>query len=382
MNAPASAPLKLNDAQRLNWLRLLRSDNVGPATFRDLINRFGSASAALDALPDLAARGGGRKIRIATAAQAQTEMELVARFGGRIAAIGEADYPSMLRHMDVPPPLVTIMGRSDVFAAPAVSIVGARNASASGARMARQLAGELGAAGFTIVSGLARGIDAAAHWASLETGTVAVLAGGLDKPYPPENLELVGRIARSGAVITEMPFGWEPRARDFPRRNRLIAGLGLGLVVVEAAQRSGSLITARLAGELGRIVFAVPGSPLDPRAAGSNGLLKDGAILTLGSDDVLEHLRPMIGRTPAPALREPDAAPLEPAFDELPSEPERDERTRLVEALSPSPTAVDDIVRHTDLPARTVRTLLLELDLAGRLERHSGGAVSLVSPDA
>ncbi len=382
MNAPASAPLKLNDAQRLNWLRLLRSDNVGPATFRDLINRFGSASAALDALPDLAARGGGRKIRIATAAQAQTEMEQVARFGGRIAAIGEADYPPMLRHMDVPPPLVTVMGRSDVFAAPAVSIVGARNASASGARMARQLAGELGTAGFTIVSGLARGIDAAAHWASLETGTVAVLAGGLDKPYPPENLELVGRIARSGAVITEMPFGWEPRARDFPRRNRLIAGLGLGLVVVEAAQRSGSLITARLAGELGRIVFAVPGSPLDPRAAGSNGLLKDGAILTLGSDDVLEHLRPMIGRTPAPVLREPDAAPLEPAFDELPSEPERDERTRLVEALSPSPTAVDDIVRHTDLPARTVRTLLLELDLAGRLERHSGGAVSLVSPDA
>lgn len=382
MNAPASAPLKLNDAQRLNWLRLLRSDNVGPATFRDLINRFGSASAALDALPDLAARGGGRKIRIATTAQAQTEMEQVARFGGRIAAIGEADYPPMLRHMDVPPPLVTVMGRSDVFATPAVSIVGARNASASGARMARQLAGDLGAASFTIVSGLARGIDAAAHWASLETGTVAVLAGGLDKPYPPENLELVGRIARSGAVITEMPFGWEPRARDFPRRNRLIAGLGLGLVVVEAAQRSGSLITARLAGELGRIVFAVPGSPLDPRAAGSNGLLKDGAILTLGSDDVLEHLRPMIGRAPAPALREPDAVPLEPAFDELPSEPERDERTRLVEALSPSPTAVDDIVRHTDLPARTVRTLLLELDLAGRLERHSGGAVSLVSPDA
>ncbi|MGQ2908508.1 MAG: DNA-processing protein DprA [Aliihoeflea sp.] len=381
MNAPASAPLKLNDAQRLNWLRLLRSDNVGPATFRDLINRFGSASAALDALPDLAARGGGRKIRIATAAQAQAEMEQVARFGGRIAAIGEADYPPMLRHMDVPPPLVTVMGRCDVFAAPAVSIVGARNASASGARMARQLAGELGAAGFTIVSGLARGIDAAAHWASLETGTVAVLAGGLDKPYPPENLELVGRIARSGAVITEMPFGWEPRARDFPRRNRLIAGLGLGLVVVEAAQRSGSLITARLAGELGRIVFAVPGSPLDPRAAGSNGLLKDGAILTLGSDDVLEHLRPMIGRAPAPALREPDAAPLDPAFDEQP-EPERDDRTRLIEALSPSPTAVDDIVRHTDLPARTVRTLLLELDLAGRLERHSGGAVSLASPDA
>jgi DNA processing protein len=382
MNGLASAPLKLNDAQRLNWLRLLRSDNVGAATFRDLINRFGSAKAALDALPDLVARGGGRKIRIATIEEAEAEIDKVARFGGRIAAIGEADYPPMLRHMDVPPPLVTIMGRGDVFSAPAVSIVGARNASASGAKMARQLAGELGAAGFSVISGLARGIDAAAHWASLETGTVAVLAGGLDKPYPPENLELVGRIARSGAVITEMPFGWEPRARDFPRRNRLIAGLGLGLVVVEAAQRSGSLISARLAGELGRFVFAVPGSPLDPRAAGSNGLLKDGAILTLGSDDVLEHLRPMIGRAPAPALREPEAAPLEPAFDEATTEPERDERTRLIEALSPSPTALDDIVRHTDLSARTVRTLLLELDLAGRLERHSGGAVSLIAPDA
>lgn len=382
MNGPASAPLKLTDAQRLNWLRLLRSDNVGAATFRDLINRFGSAKAALDALPDLAARGGGRKIRVASADEAQAEMDKVARFGGRIAAIGEADYPPMLRHMDVPPPLVTVMGRADIFSVPAVSIVGARNASVSGAKMARQIAAELGAAGFAVVSGLARGIDAAAHWASLDTGTVAVLAGGLDKPYPPENLELVGRIARSGAVITEMPFGWEPRARDFPRRNRLIAGLGLGLVVVEAAQRSGSLISARLAGELGRLVFAVPGSPLDPRAAGSNGLLKDGAILTLGSDDVLEHLRPMIGRAPAPALREPEAAPLEPAFDELAIEPERDERTRLIDALSPSPTALDDIVRHTDLSARTVRTLLLELDLAGRLERHSGGAVSLIAPDA
>jgi DNA processing protein len=381
MNGPAVAPLKLNDAQRLSWLRLLRSDNVGPATFRDLINRFGSAKAALDALPEFAARGGGRKIRIATMEEAEGEIDKIARFGGRIAAIGDTDYPPMLRHMDVPPPLVTVMGRSDIFSLPAVSIVGARNASASGAKMARQLAGELGKSGFAVVSGLARGIDAAAHWASLETGTVAVLAGGLDKPYPPENLELVGKIARSGAVITEMPFGWEPRARDFPRRNRLIAGLGLGLVVVEAAQRSGSLISARLAGELGRLVFAVPGSPLDPRAAGSNGLLKDGAILTLGSEDVIEQLRPMIGRALPAALREPDATPIEPAFDDEPVEPARDERTRLVEALSPSPTAVDEIVRHSGLPARTVRILLLELDLAGRLERHSGGAVSLVTPD-
>ncbi len=380
MNAPA-ASLRLSDVQRLNWLRLLRSDNVGPSTFRDLINRYGSAKAALDALPDLAARGGKRKIRIATAAEADAELDRVRRFGGRIIAVGEADYPPMLRHMDVPPPLVTVMGRDEVFSAPAVAIVGARNASASGAKMARLLAGELGQAGFTIVSGLARGIDAAAHWASLDTGTVAVLAGGLDKPYPPENLELIGRIARQGAVITEMPFGWEPRARDFPRRNRLIAGLGLGLVVVEAAQRSGSLISARLAGDLGRQVFAVPGSPIDPRAAGSNGLLKDGAVLTLSGTDVIEQLAPMIGRAPAPTLREPDNAPPQAEDEDVGDRPSANAQDLLVEAMGPVPMPVDEIVRHAGLPARVVATLLLELDLAGRLERHSGGAVSLTAPD-
>lgn len=379
MNPPA-APLRLSDAQRLNWLRLLRSDNVGPSTFRDLINRYGSAGAALDALPELAARGGKRSIRIATSDEAHAELDRVERFGGRIVAIGEPDYPRMLRHMDVSPPLVTIIGRADVFAASSVSIVGARNSSASGAKMARQLASELGGAGFSIVSGLARGIDAAAHWASLETGTIAVLAGGLDKPYPPENLDLVGRIARQGAVITEMPFGWEPRARDFPRRNRLIAGLGLGLVVVEAALRSGSLISARLAGDLGRQVFAVPGSPLDPRAAGSNGLLKDGAVLTLSAQDVIEHLSPMIADAPRPALSEPDAS--DAIFvDETIGDPPANAHDELVLALGPAPISVDELVRHTRLPVRTVNTLLLELDLAGRLERHSGGAVSLVAVD-
>lgn len=378
MNPPA-APLRLSDAQRLNWLRLLRSDNVGPSTFRELINRYGSAGAALDALPELAARGGKRRIRIATSAEAHAELDRVERFGGRIVAIGETDYPRMLRHMDVPPPLVTIIGRVDVFAAPSVSIVGARNASASGAKMARQLASELGGAGFSIVSGLARGIDAAAHWASLETGTIAVLAGGLDKPYPPENLELVGRIAQQGAVITEMPFGWEPRARDFPRRNRLIAGLGLGLVVVEAALRSGSLISARLAGDLGRQVFAVPGSPLDPRAAGSNGLLKDGAVLTLSAQDVIEQLSPMISDGARPALREPDASDAIFVDDEIADQPPANAHDELVLALGPAPISVDELVHHTRLPVRTVTTLLLELDLAGRLERHSGGAVSLVA---
>jgi DNA processing protein len=380
MNAPA-ASLRLSDAQRLNWLRLLRSDNVGPSTFRDLINRYGSAKAALDALPDLAARGGKRKIRIATNAEAEAELNRVRRFGGRIIAVGETDYPPMLRHMDVPPPLVTVIGRAEVFAAPAVSIVGARNASASGAKMARLLASELGKAGFTIVSGLARGIDAAAHWASLDTGTIAVLAGGLDKPYPPENLELVGKISREGAVITEMPFGWEPRARDFPRRNRIIAGLGFGLIVVEAAQRSGSLISARLAGELGRQVFAVPGSPLDPRTAGSNGLLRDGAVLTLSSEDVIEHLAPMIGRAPSPALREPDNLPPHAEIGGAHDQPPTNAQDLLIEAMGPVPVSLDEIARHTGLPVRVISTLLLELDLAGRLERHSGGAVSLVLAD-
>ncbi len=380
MNAPA-ASLRLSDAQRLNWLRLLRSDNVGPSTFRDLINRYGSAKAALDALPDLAARGGKRKIRVATIAEAEAELDRVRRFGGRIIAVGETDYPPMLRHMDGPPPLVTVIGRAEVFAAPAVSIVGARNASASGAKMARLLASELGKAGFTIVSGLARGIDAAAHWASLDTGTIAVLAGGLDKPYPPENLELVGKISREGAVITEMPFGWEPRARDFPRRNRIIAGLGFGLIVVEAAQRSGSLISARLAGELGRQVFAVPGSPLDPRTAGSNGLLRDGAVLTLSSEDVIEHLAPMIGRAPSPALREPDNLPPHADIGGAYDQPPTNAQDLMIEAMGPVPVSMDEIARHTGLPVRVISTLLLELDLAGRLERHSGGAVSLVLAD-
>lgn len=369
-----TAARRLSERQRLAWLRLIRTENVGPATFRDLINRFGSADAALEGLPDLVRAGGARTVRIASAGEAEAELRLAEKCGARFVAIGEPDYPPMLRRMDLPPPLLAIRGEAAVFGLPPVAIVGARNASLAGIKMARMLAGELGRKGYAIVSGLARGIDAAAHQGSLQTGTVAVLAGGLDQPYPPENIELCQEIAgRGGAVVSEMPFGWEPRARDFPRRNRIIAGLSLGLVVVEAAKRSGSLISARLAGEMGRLVFAVPGSPLDPRAAGTNGLLKDGAILVTEAADILEQIAPLTG---APLPQEgrfeepPDFSATPPAGD--------GERSAIVEALGPTPVGVDEIIRHTGLHPAQVFMVLLELDLAGRLERHAGGAVSLV----
>jgi len=370
----AAAP-RLTDKQRIAWLRLIRTPNVGPATFRDLINRFGSAEAALEMLPELMISGGAQRIaRIPSAAEAQAELEAAKKAGASLVAIGEADYPPMLRRMDQPPPILAVKGGSAVFGLPAVGIVGARNASLAGIKMARILARDLGKAGYAVISGLARGIDAAAHNGALTTGTVAALAGGLDRPYPPENLELCDEIAAgSGAVVSEMPFGHEPRAQDFPRRNRLIAGLSLGLVVVEAAKRSGSLISARLAGEMGRLVFAVPGSPLDPRAAGANGLLKDGAILVTEAADVETHLAPLIG---APT---PQREQLEEPPDFSSSPPPRDnDRAKLLEALGPTPTSIDELIRHTALHPAQVFMILLELDLAGRLERHSGGAVSLV----
>jgi DNA processing protein len=365
---------RLSDRQRLAWLRLIHTDNVGPQTFRDLINRFGSAEAALEALPELASRGrAGAAIRICPAEAAEAELETAARFGARFVAIGEADYPPLLRRVAGPPPLIAVKGNAAVLRLPAVSIVGARNASLAGIKMARTLAHELGREGYAVVSGLARGIDAAAHTGSIDTGTVAALAGGLDRPYPPENLPLCADIAERGALISEMPFGWEPRARDFPRRNRLIAGLSLGLVVVEAAVRSGSLISARLAGEAGRLVFAVPGSPLDPRAAGTNGLLKEGAILVTGVRDIVEALAPLSNLPPAA----PDTFEEPPDFSAAPA-PQDDDRASIVECLGPTPIGVDEVIRHTGLHPAQVFMILLELDLAGRLERHSGGAVSLV----
>lgn len=369
---------RLSDRQRIAWLRLIRTPNVGPVTFRELVNRFGSAEQALQMLLKMASSGGANhRVNIPSEQVAKAELSAVRAFGADVVAIGEAGYPPMLRKMDQPPPLVTVKGTPGVFALPATAIVGARNASLAGIKMAQMLATDLGKAGYCVVSGMARGIDTAAHRGALPTGTVAVLAGGIDKPYPAENAALAQDIAeRGGAVITEMPFGWEPRAKDFPRRNRLIAGLSLGLVVVEAAVRSGSLISARLAGEMGRQVFAAPGSPLDPRTSGSNGLLKEGAVLVTEVADIIEQLAPMTSGKTAKTHQTELAELYEQ--DEFPLLTDAD-RNRVVEALGPTPVAIDEVIRHSGLRPASVLMTLLELDLAGRLERHSGGAVSLAT---
>lgn len=368
--------IALTDRQRLAWLRLIRSDNVGPATFRDLINHFGSAEAALEALPELSRRGGAaRSVRITSHIEAERELDAASRHGAVFIGIGEPDYPPALRQIEGAPPLIAARGDLPAATRPSLGIVGSRNASISGAKFAAMIARDAGRAGYVITSGLARGIDTAAHRASLDTGTIAVLAGGLDRPYPPENLGLLEDITRgSGLAVSEMPFGWEPRARDFPRRNRLIAGISLGVVVVEAAERSGSLITARMAADFGRLVFAVPGSPLDPRCHGTNNLLKEGATITTGTEDVLAALAPLsqLDLFTPPIVEEPGK---DAGHDMMP--PDDDARGIIINALGPTPVEVDDIIRHTGLPAPTVYLILLELDLAGRLHRHSGGLVSL-----
>lgn len=365
---------RLSDEQRIAWLRLIRSENVGPVTFRGLIDHFGSATAAIDGLPDLAARS-GRRIRIAGRGEAEREMAALARLGGCLIALGEPDYPAWLREIDAAPPLLALRGDPAVLSRPAIAIVGARNASVAGRRMAEILARDLGDAGHVVVSGLARGIDAAAHEAALAGGTIAVFAGGLDRLYPPENAALADRIlAAGGAHLSEMPLGWEPRARDFPRRNRLVSGMAAGVVVVEAAERSGSLITARLAGEQGRVVFAVPGSPLDPRAAGANRLLKEGAHLVTGAGDILDIVAPMLGRRPDAYAGWSDDGMGMPGQVDAPSDRER---ALLIEGLGPVPTEVDALIRATGVRAALVHVMLLELDLAGRIERHAGQRVSL-----
>src|SRR5947209_8317931 len=298
--------MELSDEERIDWLRLIRCDNIGPRTFKTLLNNFGSASAALDALPMLARRGGAaRPLRICSRADAEREIETAARLGATFVASGQPAYPHRLAAIDDAPPLLAVRGNLATLTRPMIAIVGSRNASAAGLKVAERLARELGEAGFAIASGLARGIDAAAHRATLVTGTVAVLAGGHDRIYPEHHTELLEAVLREGAAITEMPFGWEPRAQDFPRRNRLISGLSLGVIIVEAAKRSGSLITARYALEQGREVFAVPGSPIDPRAEGTNGLLKQGATLVTEAADVISVLEPILGQREMMSAREP-----------------------------------------------------------------------------
>ncbi|WP_187336195.1 DNA-processing protein DprA [Novosphingopyxis iocasae] len=345
-------------------LRLIRSANVGPVGFVQLLARFGSAGAAIAALPDLARRGGGRAPRLAEPRAVEAELRRVEALGASLLFLGSPDYPALLAQIDNPPPVLSYRGRRDLMEARVVAMVGARNASASACRFARGLAAELGREGFAVVSGLARGIDTAAHAGSIEDGTIGIVAGGIDIHYPPENRDLQEAIAARGLLIAEQPPGTEPRARHFPFRNRIIAGLALGTVVVEAAPRSGSLITARLAGEAGREVMAIPGSPLDPRSRGCNQLIRDGAILVQSAADIAEQLGPIDAR----AVR----APSQP-FAPQPIDAEDGARQRVQDLLSHDFVSVDELVRQSGEPPGAVQTVLLELELAGRLERGAGG---------
>ena len=341
------------------------------------MNYYGGAGAALKALPDLARRGGAsRAITVLPLDDAKREFEAAQRQGVRFVALGEQDYPARLQAIDDAPPLLAVRGQASALAFPMVAIVGSRNASAAGVRFAERMSRDLGQAGFATASGLARGIDAAAHRASLSTGTVAVLAGGQDRIYPPEHKDLLASLLEHGAAVSEMPMGWEPRARDFPRRNRLISGLALGVVIVEAAVRSGSLITARMALEQGREVFAVPGSPLDPRAEGTNGLLKQGATLTTEAADVISVLRPIMGSPLAgQQITEPDT------LSQSDGEPDNNVRARIVSLLGPVPVSLDELIRLSGTTPALVRMTLLELDIAGRLTRQPGGLVALIAPE-
>ena len=424
MTAPASPAPKgaLTEAERFDWLRLFRCESIGPRSFLALLQRYGSAGAALGALPDLIASGKARRtIAIAPVGEIEAEFEQLARRGAVLIGLYEPDYPALLRTIHSPPPLIAVRGDLASLRRSKVAIVGSRNASAAGLAFTEQISRGIARAGHVIVSGLARGIDARAHQAALETGTIAVLAGGLGNVYPGDHAGLLERLVEHGAAISEMPFAWEARGRDFPRRNRIVAGLSRAVVVVEAARRSGSLITAAFAAEQGREIFAMPGSPLDPRAEGPNDLLRDGATFCTKAEDVLDALarQNLSPNSSGFGVSEPESAePYAPFWDELdlgeldqdlvwprglaaqedqagldeieaadggrrPLEPaappSRDETTaRVIELLGPSPISVDELVRASHAPAREVRSILLELELAGRLERHGADLVSKI----
>jgi DNA processing protein len=369
----AGSESSLSDEERLDWLRLIRSDNVGPHTFHLLVKRYGSVRTALEALPELARRGGAlRRAHVYSRTQAERELARMNAMSIALLAVREPHYPARLQTIEDAPPLLAVRGNLDVLRTPTLAIVGARNASAAGMRFAERLARELAEAGFAIVSGLARGIDAAAHRATVSSGTIAVLAGGHGEIYPPEHTELAEAICSRGALVSEMAFSWQPRARDFPRRNRLISGMAAGVVIIEAAKRSGSLITARFALEQGREVFAVPGSPVDPRAEGCNDLIKEGATLVTRAEDVISVLHPMVQRT----ANAPEPGPEALSGDT--ADPDSEERTRILNLLGPTPVLIDDVIRLSRSSPAAVRTAVLELELAGRIERHGNGLIALV----
>jgi len=369
-----TAKRTLGDEERRAWLRLARSESIGPATFAALIARFKDAREALAEVPQLARRGGAHALKTPSDADACAEIEGVAALKGRIIASVEPDFPPSLAALDPPPPVISVLGDVKLLQRDMIAIVGARNASALGAKFAARIAADLGQAGLVVASGLARGIDAAAHTGALASGTVAVVAGGLDVVYPPENSSLYEKIAASGAIVAEMPLHTAPLPRHFPRRNRLISGLSRGVVVVEAAERSGSLITANYALEQGREVFAVPGSPLDPRARGANRLIREGATLTESADDVLAVLQPMLRLAFEPPAERDFEQPL---LGTAP--PDRDAegvRKLVTEKLGPAPVDIDELVRQTGAPVAAIVMVLLELELGGQIQRHSGNRVA------
>jgi DNA processing protein len=358
----------LSERERFARLRLARTEKVGPVTFAQLLDRFGSAERAIDALPDLIRRGGGHGHALPAVASVEAEVQAGERRGARLVVLGDAEYPALLAAVDPPPPLLWALGDPALMARPCIAVVGARIASAGGQRIARGLAQQLGQAGHVVVSGLARGIDAAAHAGALPTGTVAVLGGGVDDVYPPDNADLYRQMSEGGCIVSESPMGARAQAKDFPRRNRIISGLSRGVIVVEAELRSGSLITARLANEQGRDVFAVPGSPLDPRARGPNELLRQGAILCEGVEDVERAF------TTLRTLREPVA---DNPFAGAPDEIDDALIGQVAALLSPTPTPRDELARALNAPIGTVAGALLELSLAGRATLLPGGLASL-----
>jgi DNA processing protein len=357
-------------------LQLARSENVGPVTYRALMQRFGSGERALEALPDLAKRGGGRTITLYPKARAEDEIAAIDKAGAHLLIVNTAPYPSLLAQTEDAPPILIAKGHVVLFDKPGIGVVGARNASAAGIRLARELSAGLSARGYNIISGLARGIDAAAHSASLEGGTIACVAGGLDIYYPPENEQLYNDIGARGLLLAEQPLGTVPQGRHFPRRNRIIAGLGQGVLIVEAAMKSGSLITANYATEQGREVMAVPGSPLDPRANGCNHLIRNGATLVQSVEDIIEALSPLHGGSNGGGRVAQWELPFTAAA--LVADPSEAERAQLCDFLSATPTPIDELIRLTGAAPASVQMLLLELELAGRLARHAGGRVALI----
>ena len=376
-----SSGVVFTDEQRIQWLRLYRTDTIGPVTFRKLLNMYGSASSALDAVPEFLVRSGNGSVIVPSREDILRELDSLDRIGGRVICIGEPDYPPILRSSSDPPPLLSVRGSGEILRRRSVSFVGSRNASLSSTKLAHSMARDVGESGYAVVSGFARGIDTASHEGSLSTGTIAVFAGGIDVVYPSENRDLSERILSSGgALISEMTYGSHPRAQDFPRRNRIVAGLSLGVVVVEAAQRSGSLISARFANEMGRLVFAVPGSPLDPRSSGTNGLIREGAILVTSSSDIIEALDPLSDsaiQSPY-SLDDSDNVEVTPDLFESDSASDSSDRSLLLDLLDRTPVNVDDLVHHSGISVSRVHFLLLEFSVSGLIEYHSGNRVSLI----